>query len=218
MLASTSYNRHGAARLDTQKGYAGTPTIRNARSLLFPFLSPGAMKAASSVPVQGRSERQARDARVLQCPGVEEGSGRSPGLCHHPLTARHSTQVRDGRHALGRGAAFDLRCAVVRLTPRPQPHKGPEGKQPPILTYAGRTFLRQREAEALEHNLARTVREKPVERGLSLERYASVPTRTDIFLPRALRLVDPSSARRARSPAASTAQLVRLRARSASFP
>jgi hypothetical protein len=42
MLASTPYNRHRSARLDAQKGYADTPTIRNARSLLFPFHSPGA--------------------------------------------------------------------------------------------------------------------------------------------------------------------------------
>jgi hypothetical protein len=40
MLASTPYNRHGSARFDAQKSYADTPTIRNARSLLFPFHSP----------------------------------------------------------------------------------------------------------------------------------------------------------------------------------
>jgi hypothetical protein len=45
MLASTQYNRHGSARFDVQKGYADTPTIRNARSLLFPFHSPCAGRA-----------------------------------------------------------------------------------------------------------------------------------------------------------------------------
>jgi hypothetical protein len=66
MLASTLRNRHGSARLDVQKGYAGTPTIGNARSLWFPFHSPGAMggesvwrRASTARPVQGRSELQA---------------------------------------------------------------------------------------------------------------------------------------------------------------
>jgi len=54
------------SRLDAQKGYAGTPTIGNARSLWFPFHSPGAMggesvwrRASTASPVQGRSELQA---------------------------------------------------------------------------------------------------------------------------------------------------------------
>jgi hypothetical protein len=47
MLASTLRNRHGSARLDAQKGYAGTRTIRNALLLLFPFHSPGAMGGES---------------------------------------------------------------------------------------------------------------------------------------------------------------------------
>jgi hypothetical protein len=33
--------------VDAQKEYAGTPTIRNARSLSFPFHSPGAMGGES---------------------------------------------------------------------------------------------------------------------------------------------------------------------------
>ena len=40
-----SHNRHGSARLDAQKSYAGTPTIGNAQSLWFPFHSPGTMEA-----------------------------------------------------------------------------------------------------------------------------------------------------------------------------
>ncbi len=46
MLASTLRNRHGSARLDTQKGYAGMPTIGNALSLLFPFHSPAPWEAS----------------------------------------------------------------------------------------------------------------------------------------------------------------------------
>jgi hypothetical protein len=82
-LASTLRNRHGSAWLDAQKGYAGTPTIRNALSLLFPFHSPAAMGGVSvwrraSTAVQGRSELQPHDATVLQCLAVEvrEGLGR----------------------------------------------------------------------------------------------------------------------------------------------
>src|SRR6516225_1597001 len=41
MLANTPHNRHRSARLDARKSYAGTPTIGNARSLWFPFHSPG---------------------------------------------------------------------------------------------------------------------------------------------------------------------------------
>ena len=82
----------GSARFDVQKGYAGTPTIGNARSLWFPFHSPGATEAGQCgverrPPVQERSELQAHDAMVLQCPAVEvrEGLGRSPGLSHTRL-------------------------------------------------------------------------------------------------------------------------------------
>ena len=80
------------SRLDAQKGYAGTPTIGNARSLSFPFHSLGAMEAGwcrveRRPPVHGRIELQAHDATVLQCLAVEvrEDLGRSPGLCHTRL-------------------------------------------------------------------------------------------------------------------------------------
>lgn len=36
----------------------------------------------------------------------------------HPLIPRHSTQVRDGRRALRRGVAFDLRCRSSQATSR----------------------------------------------------------------------------------------------------
>jgi len=61
VLASTPHNRHRSARLvrlDAQKGYAGTPTIRNAQSLWFPFHSPAPWKrvsAALSVDRQSKS-------------------------------------------------------------------------------------------------------------------------------------------------------------------
>ena len=73
MLASTLRNRHRSARLDAQKGYAGTPTIGNARSLWFPFHSPGAMggesvrRASTASPVQGRSELQAFRQPAQHC-------------------------------------------------------------------------------------------------------------------------------------------------------
>ena len=89
MLASTPHNHHWSARFDCQKGYADTPTIRNALSLSIPFHSPAAMEAGwcgleRRPPVQGWSELQAHDATVLQSLAVEvrEGLGRSPGLCH----------------------------------------------------------------------------------------------------------------------------------------
>jgi hypothetical protein len=44
MLASTLRDRHGSARLDAQKDYAGMPTIRNAGLLWFPFHWPGTME------------------------------------------------------------------------------------------------------------------------------------------------------------------------------
>lgn len=47
MLASTPYNRYASALLDAQKGYAATPTIRNARSLLFLFHASGAARRRS---------------------------------------------------------------------------------------------------------------------------------------------------------------------------
>ena len=59
MLESTPYNRHGSARFDVQKGYAGTSTIRNARSLLFPFHSSRALLA------HGRAQAIARLSRVV---------------------------------------------------------------------------------------------------------------------------------------------------------
>ena len=121
---STLRNRHGSARLDAQKGYAGTPTIRNARSLLFPFRSPGAMEGgsvrrrASTASSRGR-ELQAHDTTVLQCPAVEvgEGLGRSPGP-RHTSTASFlgPHKIRDGRRASYRGAAFDLRCRSCQAT------------------------------------------------------------------------------------------------------
>lgn len=49
VLAGTPHNRHKSARLDAQKGYAGMPTIRNARSLSFLFHSPRAMGTWSEI-------------------------------------------------------------------------------------------------------------------------------------------------------------------------
>ena len=48
------------SRLDAQKGYAGTPTIGNARSLWFPFHSPGAM--GRRVSVASSVDRQSKGA------------------------------------------------------------------------------------------------------------------------------------------------------------
>src|SRR4051794_36897243 len=88
MLARSPNNRHRSARLAHSK-YAGTPTIRNARWLSFPFHSSGVMEAGwcgveRRPPVQGRSKLQPHDTTVLQCLAVEvgEGLGRSPGMCH----------------------------------------------------------------------------------------------------------------------------------------
>jgi hypothetical protein len=103
MLASTPYNRHGSARFDAQKGYAGTPTIRSARSLSFPFHSPGVWKrvsVASSVDRQSKGGVNFRRA-TRRCFSVWlSRSGKTwedrPGRAiRHPLIPRHSTQVRD---------------------------------------------------------------------------------------------------------------------------
>ena len=80
MLASTPYNRHASARFDCQKGYADTPTIRNALSLSFPFRSPGDMEAGwcgveRRSSVQERSEIQAQEATMLQCLALEVREG-----------------------------------------------------------------------------------------------------------------------------------------------
>src|SRR6478609_7835050 len=117
MLASTPHYRHRSARLDALKSYAGTPTIGNAGSLWFPFHSPGATEAGQCgverrPPVQERSELQAHDAMVLQCPAVEvrEGLGRSPGPCHTSSASFLGTPHRFATVAVryARGAAFDL--------------------------------------------------------------------------------------------------------------
>src|SRR5260370_10477643 len=55
MLANTPHNRHRSTRLDARKSYAGTPTIGNARSLWFPFHSPG----------NGSGAHRARLSRVV---------------------------------------------------------------------------------------------------------------------------------------------------------
>ena len=98
MQASTLRNRHGSARLDAQNGYAGTPTIGNARSLWFPFHSWEASQCGVErrPPVQGRSELQAHEATVLQCLAAEEreGLGRSPGPCHTSSASFLSTPHR----------------------------------------------------------------------------------------------------------------------------
>ena len=47
MLASTPYKPSRASPFDTQKGYADTPTTRNAQSLLFLFHSLGAIEAGN---------------------------------------------------------------------------------------------------------------------------------------------------------------------------
>ena len=106
------------------EGYADTPTIRNERSLLFSFHSPGGMEAGQCgverrPPVQGRSELQAHDATVLHCPAVEGGKtweDRPGRAIRHSLFPKHSTQVSDGRRALPREAAFDLRCRSYQAT------------------------------------------------------------------------------------------------------
>jgi hypothetical protein len=80
MLASTPYNRHGSAQFEAQKNYADTSTIRNARLLLFPFHSPGAMEACERgverrPRVQERIKLQTRHATMIQRPAVEVGKG-----------------------------------------------------------------------------------------------------------------------------------------------
>ena len=71
-------------------------------------------------PVQERSELQAHEATMLQCLAVEvrKGLGRSPGPCRTSSASfpGYPTQVRDGRRALCRGAAFDLRCRSCQAT------------------------------------------------------------------------------------------------------
>lgn len=119
---STLRNRHGSARLDAQKGYAGTPTIRNARSLLFPFRSPGAMEGgsvrrrASTASSRGERTSGARHdgASVSGC----RGWGRLGNGPRHTSTASFlgPHKIRDGRRASYRGAAFDLRCRSCQAT------------------------------------------------------------------------------------------------------
>jgi hypothetical protein len=111
-----SYSLSPVSRREIQRparrtGYAGTPTIRNARSLSFPFHSPAPWKRVSVAST-------ASPRAVLQCPAVEvrEGLGRSPGRAIGHLIPRHSTQVRDGLRASCRGAAFDLRCRSCQAT------------------------------------------------------------------------------------------------------
>jgi len=71
-------------------------------------------------PVQERSELQAHETTMLQCLAVEvrKGLGRSPGPCRTSSASfpGYPTQVRDGRRALCRGAAFDLRCRSCQAT------------------------------------------------------------------------------------------------------
>ena len=97
--------------------YAGTPTIGNARSLLFPFHSPGAMEAGwcgveRRPPVPGRSELQAHDATVLQSLAAEvrEGLGRSPG-CYSGSSG--AVALCNGRR-VGSGARTGAACAKRR--------------------------------------------------------------------------------------------------------
>ena len=83
MLASTPYNRRGSARFDVQKGYADTPTIRNARSLLFPFHSPCARRAvdrpARCWRTRARPRRPLRSRRVIDyMPHLNDACAPSP--------------------------------------------------------------------------------------------------------------------------------------------
>jgi uncharacterized protein (DUF983 family) len=81
MLASTSYNRDGSARFDVQKGYADTPTIRNARSLLFPLHSLGAERAVDRPARCWRTDARApsRSRRVIDyMPHLNDACAPSP--------------------------------------------------------------------------------------------------------------------------------------------
>jgi len=149
--ASTPHNRHRSAGLDAPKSYAGTPTIGNARSLWFSFHSPGAMEAGQCgverrPPDQERSELQAHEATVLQCLAVEvrKSLGRSPTV---PYVIRffpgHPTQLRDGRRALCRGAAFDLWCRSCQgcdLLLRKEAYASAVNPRGPQLSYSSLEF------------------------------------------------------------------------------
>ena len=103
MLASTLRNRHGSARLDAQKGYAGTPWRCPVVMVSIPLARRHGKRVsvASSgrPPVQGRSELQAHQATVLECLAVEvrEGLGRSPGPCHTSSASFLGTPQGSGR-------------------------------------------------------------------------------------------------------------------------
>ena len=111
MLASTLYNRHGSARLDVE----GMPARQ-------PLEMPGRYRFHSTRPAPWKRVSVASTSSpraVLQCRLSRSGKAwedRPGRAIRHPLIPRHSTQARDGRRALCRGAAFDLRCRSCQAT------------------------------------------------------------------------------------------------------
>ena len=125
MLESTPYNRHGSARFDAQKAMPIRQPLEMPGRYCFHSTRPTPWEASQCgverrPPVQERSELQAHEATMLQCLAVEvrKGLGRSPGPCRTSSASfpGYPTQVRDGRRALCRGAAFDLRCRSCQAT------------------------------------------------------------------------------------------------------
>jgi len=125
MLASTPYNRHGSARFDAQKAMPIRQPLEMPGRYCFHSTRPTPWEASQCgverrPPVQERSELQAHETTMLQCLAVEvrKGLGRSPGPCRTSSASfpGYPTQVRDGRRALCRGAAFDLRCRSCQAT------------------------------------------------------------------------------------------------------
>ena len=111
VLASTLHNRHGSARLDAQKGYAGTPWRCPVVMVSIPLARRHGKRVsvASSVDRQSKGGVNFRRTR-RRCFSVWlSRSGKAwedrPGRAiRHPLPSSAPHKVRDGRRALCRGS------------------------------------------------------------------------------------------------------------------
>src|SRR5215831_4090637 len=79
------------------------------------------VSVASSVDRQSKGgvnfRRTTRRCFSVRLSRSEKAWEDRPGRAmRHPLIPRHSTQVRNSRRALSRGAAFDLRCCSCQAT------------------------------------------------------------------------------------------------------